>query len=125
MSRLDFSELELPGAYAITNFLLGQERLRRKGNIQNIKDVFEELEKYNIKFNESSIVDICILIKASKSSSDATKNLNNKYQFTERQAKAIVDMRLGKLAHLEKIELNQEKNDLTSTIAVSIELVIE
>lgn len=63
------------------------------------------------------IDNIIKLIKASESAADAARNLINKYAFTERQAKAIVDMKLGKLAHLEKVELNNEKVELTSTIA--------
>ena len=62
------------------------------------------------------IDNIIALIKASESSANAIQNLIKKYDFTERQSKAIVDMKLGKLAHLEKIELNKEKEDLTSTI---------
>ena len=63
------------------------------------------------------IDNIIKLIKASESAADAARNLISKYAFTERQAKAIVDMKLGKLAHLEKVELNNEKVELTSTIA--------
>lgn len=62
------------------------------------------------------IDNIIALIKASESAAAACQNLIKKYNFTERQAKAIVDMKLGRLAHLEKIELNQEKEELTSTI---------
>ena len=62
------------------------------------------------------IDNIIALIKSSNSSKDAIINLINKYQFTENQAQAIVNMKLGRLAHLEVIELNQEKIDLTSTI---------
>ena len=69
------------------------------------------------------IDNIIALIKKSESSSDAVKNLISKYQFTERQAKAIVDMKLGRLAHLEKIELNQEQKDLTSTIEKCNEII--
>lgn len=63
-----------------------------------------------------NIDNIIALIKASQSAADAVKNLIEKYQFIERQAKAIVDMKLGKLAHLEKIELNEERVELISTI---------
>ena len=62
------------------------------------------------------IDNIIALIKSSNSSKDAVINLINKYQFTENQAQAIVNMKLGRLAHLEVIELNQEKIDLTYTI---------
>lgn len=59
---------------------------------------------------------IISLIKTSSSSKTAIESLENKYKFTENQAKAIVEMRLGQLAHLEKIELNHEKEELISTI---------
>ena len=60
---------------------------------------------------------------ANESASAATVNLIKKYQFSERQAKAIVDMKLGRLAHLEKIELNKEQEELTSTIANCEEVI--
>lgn len=63
------------------------------------------------------IDNIISLIKNSDSSSAAARNLIEKYQFTENQAKAIVDMKLGRLAKLEKIELNNEKEQLISNIA--------
>lgn len=62
------------------------------------------------------IDNIISLIKSSKSSSEAKENLISKYNFTEVQAKSIVDMKLGKLAGLEKIELQQEKSELDSNI---------
>ena len=69
------------------------------------------------------IDNIIALIKASKSSSDAKDNLMKKYQFSEPQAKAIVDMRLGKLANLEKVELNQERNNLVSSIEQTLLII--
>ena len=63
------------------------------------------------------IDEIIKLIKASESAAAAKIALQKQYDFTANQAKAIVDMRLGKLAHLEGIELNEEFRDLTSTIA--------
>lgn len=65
---------------------------------------------------QENIDKIIELIKNSKSSSDAEKNLMDTYNFTERQAKSIVDMRLGKLANLEKVELNSELQGLQKTI---------
>ena len=69
------------------------------------------------------IDNIIALIKASESSTAAVGNLINKYKFTELQAKAIVDMKLGRLAHLEKIELNEERKELTSTIETCKEVI--
>ena len=62
------------------------------------------------------IDNIIALIKGSKSAAAAKDNLITKYGFTENQAKAIVDMKLGKLAGLERIELNQEKAELDDTV---------
>ena len=59
---------------------------------------------------------IIALIKKSESSVVAKDNLVKKYKFTENQAKSIVAMRLGSLAKLEGIELNNEKNKLLETI---------
>ena len=69
------------------------------------------------------IDNIIALIKASQSSSDAVVKLIERYDFTERQAKAIVDMKLGRLAHLEKVELNEEKIGLLSTIETCNDII--
>jgi DNA gyrase subunit A len=62
------------------------------------------------------IDNIITVIKKSESSKHAQENLRKQYGFSEVQAKAIVDMRLGKLAHLEYVELNNEKQELTTVI---------
>lgn len=62
------------------------------------------------------IDNIIALIKKSESAAAAKQNLINTYQFTENQATAIVDMKLGRLAHLEKVELNQEQAELIEKI---------
>lgn len=83
-------------------------------DLNKAKDRFEIVSGL-IKALED-IDNIIALIKKSESSSDAILKLIKNYSFSERQAKSIVDMKLGKLAHLEKIELNKELTDLTSTI---------
>ena len=62
------------------------------------------------------IDNIITLIKNSESAAAAKESLKTKYAFTEPQAKAIVDMKLGKLAGLEKIELNQEAQECRELI---------
>lgn len=52
------------------------------------------------------------LIKKSESAAVARVQLMSQYNLTEVQAKAILDMKLSKLAHMEKIELQNEKADL-------------
>ena len=63
------------------------------------------------------IDNIIALIKASESSAKARVGLQQKYGFNEEQAKAIVDMRLGKLAGLERIEIENEKAELAEEIS--------
>lgn len=62
------------------------------------------------------IDEIIALIKKSESSKAAKLSLQTTYNFTERQATAIVDMKLGRLAHLESVELENEKKELVETI---------
>lgn len=62
------------------------------------------------------IDNIIALIKSSKSAAAAKDNLMTKYSFSEVQAKAIVDMKLGKLAGLEKIEIQNEQAELIRDI---------
>ena len=62
------------------------------------------------------IDNIISLIKQSESSKDAKNKLIKKYNFSEKQADAIIKMRLGSLAHLESVELNKEAVELNNTI---------
>ena len=85
-----------------------------------IKEVNFDINKVNDKLEITNgllkaledIDNIIALIKASESSAKAKIALMNKYNFTERQGQAIVDMKLGKLAGLEKIEIQNEKVEL-------------
>ena len=62
-------------------------------------------------------IDIIIaFIKKSASSAAAKDGLISEFGFTEPQAKSIVAMRLGSLAKLEGVELNDEKAKLNETI---------
>lgn len=58
-----------------------------------------------------NIDNIITLIKKSESAATAKINLINQYKLDEDQAKAILDMKLSKLAKLEKIELETEKKN--------------
>lgn len=62
------------------------------------------------------IDNIIAFIKKSASSTAAKDGLIKEYKFTEPQAKAIIDMKLGKLASLEKVELNEEKAELDKSV---------
>lgn len=54
------------------------------------------------------IENIIVLIKQSASATVAKTKLIEKYNFSEVQAKAILDMKLARLANLEKVEVNNE-----------------
>lgn len=58
------------------------------------------------------IDNVIALIKKSASAADAKVSLMSKYNLSEAQAKAILDMKLSKLAKLESIEIQKEKQDL-------------
>ena len=76
----------------------------------------ERLEIVEGLIKAIEIIDkVIALIKVSKSSKDAEKNLKD-FGFTVNQAKAIVDMRLGKLANLESEDLKVEKSELINII---------
>ena len=83
----------------------------------DLKKAYQRLEVVNglIKALED-IDNIINTIKKSASATVAVGNLVKEYGFTELQAKAIVDMKLGRLAGLEKIELQQERAELDTTI---------
>lgn len=61
--------------------------------------------------------DVIATIKASKNRQDAQNNLVSKYQFTERQADAILTLQLYRLTNLEITSLEKEHKDLMKKIA--------
>jgi DNA gyrase subunit A len=62
------------------------------------------------------IDNVIALIKKSESAAAAKVSLIEKYNLSENQAKAILDMKLSRLAKLEKIELQKEEEELLSQI---------
>ena len=92
-----------------------------KYDLEKAKDRLEIVEGL-LKALED-IDNIITLIKQSDSAAHAVTRLIEKYQMTERQAKAIVDMKLGRLAKLEKIELEQEKSELQNKIENCLSII--
>ena len=88
------------------------------------KEVDFDLQKTNNRLNIvegllkalEDIDNVIALIKQSESSAKAKDALILKYKFNEEQAKAIIDMKLGKLAGLERIEIETEKAELLEQI---------
>lgn len=62
------------------------------------------------------IDNVLALIKKSESAAAAKVALMNQYHLSEAQAKAILDMKLAKLAKLEKIEIENEKKELENEL---------
>ena len=62
------------------------------------------------------IDEIIKTIRASKDASEAREALMRKFEFSEVQAQAILDMRLQRLTGLERDKLQNEFNELTETI---------
>ena len=62
------------------------------------------------------IDNVIALIKKSESAAAAKVNLIDQYNLSEAQAKAILDMKLAKLAKLEKVEIQEEKNNLVKEL---------
>lgn len=72
------------------------------------------LEALVIALND---IDRCIqLIKESKNTQEAQEKLIKEYQFTEIQAKAILDMKLNKLTSLEIDKIKEEHKELAKQI---------
>lgn len=63
------------------------------------------------------IDNVIALIKKSSDSTKAKEALITKYNLSEIQAKSILAMRLSSLAHMEKVELENEKKELVDKIA--------
>ena len=64
-----------------------------------------------------NIDEVIALIRASKTPDEARTNLITKFELTEVQAKAIVEMRLRQLTGLEQDKLRAEYDELITTIA--------
>ena len=63
-----------------------------------------------------NIDDMISIIKASKNADDARENLTKKYDLSENQSKAIVEMRLRQLTGLEQDKLRNEYDELVNLI---------
>ena len=69
-----------------------------------------------LKIALENIEEVIDLIKGSKNPEEAKEKLIQKFKFTKRQTKAILDMRLQKLTSLETDKLIEEHNELLKLI---------
>jgi DNA gyrase subunit A len=97
--------------------------------ISHRKEVIKRRTEYDLKKAEARqhillglskaldhIDEIIKLIKKSKDTAEAHANLKKKYSFSDLQASAILEMRLSKLAGLERKKIEDELNEITTLI---------
>ncbi len=71
------------------------------------------------------IDEIIKTIRASKSTDEARENLMTKFEFTDLQANAILEMQLRKLAALERQKLEDEYNEVEKTITYLTSIITQ
>ena len=100
------------------------EYLEHSKNVLRNKTKFD-LEKATLRLEivegylkALSIIDqIVALIKSQSSTAAACLRLMNDFGFSERQAKAILDLKLSRLVNMEILKIEQEKENLEKEIA--------
>lgn len=75
-------------------------------DIQTLQNRIEILEGLSKALED--IDNVIKIIKESKNSAEAKSNLVKKYSFTESQVNAILNMKLNRLANMERIAINNE-----------------
>ncbi|QBF34912.1 DNA gyrase subunit A [Mycoplasmopsis phocirhinis] len=98
---------------AIEVYLKHQEEVvtrRLKFDLEKAKDRLHILE--GLRIAVENIDEVIRIIKSSKNDAEAQQRLANRFDLSERQTKAIVDMRLGRLTGLAIENMIEEMNQL-------------
>ncbi|ELV3384979.1 DNA gyrase subunit A [Staphylococcus pseudintermedius] len=90
-------------------------RRRTEYNLRKAKDRAHILEGLRIAMDH--IDEIITIIRESETDKVAMESLQSRFALSERQAQAILDMRLRRLTGLERDKIEQEYNDLIAYIA--------
>lgn len=69
-----------------------------------------------LKIAIDNLDEVIKIIRTSKNESAAKENLTNRFAFSDKQAQAIVDMRLGRLTALEREKLENEYREIMEKI---------
>ena len=98
--------------------------------IEHQKDVIVRRTRYDLNKAEARahilegllkaldyIDEVISIIRASKTGAEAKENLMNRFGLSEKQAQAILDMRMQRLVGLERQRLRDEYDELMKTIA--------
>lgn len=102
----------------IKYYLLHQEeiiRRRTKYDLEKAEARAHILE--GLKIAHDNLDEVIRIIRSSRTEALAKERLMERFDFTEKQAQAIVDMRLGRLTGLEREKLEEEYNELLKKIA--------
>jgi DNA gyrase subunit A len=70
-----------------------------------------------LKIAHDNLDEVISIIRSSRTEALAKERLMERFSFSEKQAQAIVDMRLGRLTGLEREKLEEEYKDLLNKIA--------
>lgn len=90
-------------------------RRRTEYNLRKAKDRAHILEGLRIALDH--IDEMITIIRESETDKVAMESLQSRFALSERQAQAILDMRLRRLTGLERDKIEQEYNDLIAYIA--------
>ncbi|BAW18490.1 DNA gyrase subunit A [Mycoplasmopsis bovigenitalium] len=111
---------------AIEVYLKHQEDVvtrRLKFDLEKAKDKLHVLE--GLKIAVENIDEVIAIIKKSRNDAEAQQSLAQRFSLSERQTKAIVDMRLGRLTSLAIDNMIQEMNELIAEIAKIEEILAD
>lgn len=103
---------------AIDYYIAHQEeviRRRTKFELDKAEARAHILEGLRIAID--NLDEVINIIRSSKTETEAKARLMERFSFSEKQAQAIVDMRLGRLTGLEREKLEEEYNELLKKIA--------
>ncbi|MFZ8217743.1 DNA gyrase subunit A, partial [Mycoplasmopsis bovis] len=103
--------------YALEVYLRHQENVvtrRLKFDLNKAQDRMHILE--GLKLAVENIDEVIKIIKSSKTDQDAQNNLSTRFNLSEKQTKAIVDMRLGRLTGLAIDSMIDEMKNLSAEI---------
>ena len=94
---------------------------RTKFRLRKTQDRAHTLEGYKIALD--NLDDFVKIIRASNNRNDAKINLSSKYSLSERQANAILDLRLYQLTGMEREKIEAEYAELMNLIAEYTEII--
>ncbi|MBN1775047.1 MAG: DNA topoisomerase 4 subunit A, partial [Clostridiales bacterium] len=103
---------------ALTHYIRHQEQVVRRRTLFDLEkaEARQHIVEGLLKAIDH-IDEVIALIRSSRTEDEAKKRLSDRFDFTERQAQHIVDMRLGRLTGLEREKLEAEYKDLEEKIA--------